>query len=273
MAVPRRTMRPRPAVARIGPVSSSGTNNTIRATRMIAPVSRSFTLSTHDGGKCAKAKRGGRRAGCGLVYPKPPSAGPTVCTEPHTTTRSPGRAAPRAFAAGRHRVGQLEAAGGSARRAASCAALAPRGPGSVHTIQRSMTAASAAAMAAASLSLSTPITANVTPCPPCGRGGSGRCASCAASTRAAGSLCAMSRIHSTSPGTTWKRPGSCTRSSPAAVVRASSAPRRPRSRASAAPAAPRPSTSSAASAVAALRYWMAPASAGGGRSVSVTSSP
>jgi hypothetical protein len=26
-----------------GPVNSSGTNNTIRATRMIAPVSRSFT--------------------------------------------------------------------------------------------------------------------------------------------------------------------------------------------------------------------------------------
>src|SRR5579863_2609972 len=32
---------------RIGPVSSAGTSNTIRATRMIAPVSRSFTQSVY----------------------------------------------------------------------------------------------------------------------------------------------------------------------------------------------------------------------------------
>ena len=53
MAVPRLMTPPlRPASVRAtGPVSSSGTNNTISATRMIAPVSRSFTLSTDDGGE------------------------------------------------------------------------------------------------------------------------------------------------------------------------------------------------------------------------------
>jgi hypothetical protein len=34
----------------IGPVKSSGTNSTISATRMIAPVNRSFTRSTYDWG-------------------------------------------------------------------------------------------------------------------------------------------------------------------------------------------------------------------------------
>ena len=33
----------------LGPVSSSGTNNTIKITRMIAPVSRSFTRSSKVG--------------------------------------------------------------------------------------------------------------------------------------------------------------------------------------------------------------------------------
>src|SRR5215469_11685755 len=65
---------------RTGPDNSSGTNNTIRATRMIAPVSRSFTLTTHHGGETAHCKRAAgraravlatRRAAVCLVYPKP----------------------------------------------------------------------------------------------------------------------------------------------------------------------------------------------------------
>lgn len=42
---------------RTGPVSNSGTNNTISATRTIAPVSRSFTWTTHHGGENEEAKR------------------------------------------------------------------------------------------------------------------------------------------------------------------------------------------------------------------------
>ena len=93
---------------------------------------------------------------------------------PCGTSRTPPRDLPGArrrarVAAGRHRIGQLEAAGGrapGARRAAP--RLQPRAPGSVHTIQRSMSGPSAAAIAAASLSLSMPTTANVLRARPAG---------------------------------------------------------------------------------------------------------
>jgi len=64
-----------------GPLSSSGTNNTIRTTRMIAPVSRSFTrlsnmgtepfqsTSVRDG--TAPPPAGPQGARIGSVYPKP----------------------------------------------------------------------------------------------------------------------------------------------------------------------------------------------------------
>src|SRR5712675_1457971 len=62
---------------RIGPVNSSGTSKTIRATRMIAPVSRSFTLAIHSlRAACACSLQALRAAGAArgrlcLVYPKP----------------------------------------------------------------------------------------------------------------------------------------------------------------------------------------------------------
>jgi hypothetical protein len=64
-----------------GPLSSSGTNNTIRTTRMIAPVSRSFTrlsnmgmesiqsMSLRDG--TAAPPAGPQEARARSVYPKP----------------------------------------------------------------------------------------------------------------------------------------------------------------------------------------------------------
>src|SRR5256885_2844699 len=64
----------------MGPVNSSGTNSTVRATRMIAPVSRSFTLSYPQWGRGPRTPsaadaaqqwplaKGGRVS---LVYPKP----------------------------------------------------------------------------------------------------------------------------------------------------------------------------------------------------------
>src|SRR5262245_18666933 len=57
---------------RTGPVNSSGTKNTIRATRMTAPVSRSFTWITDSGGENQEAKRSAAGlSACWLVYPKP----------------------------------------------------------------------------------------------------------------------------------------------------------------------------------------------------------
>ena len=57
---------------RTGPVNNSGTNNTIRATIMIAPVSRSFTWTTHDAGETEEAKHSAAESSARpLVYPKP----------------------------------------------------------------------------------------------------------------------------------------------------------------------------------------------------------
>ena len=103
---------------RIGPVNNSGTNNTIRATRMIAPVSRSFTLTTQDGGETEKAKRAGRRteqvavahrAAWPLVYPKPlecRSDGEEGTA--HDDSIAAVRGGPREFQSCHHRCRELE---------------------------------------------------------------------------------------------------------------------------------------------------------------------
>lgn len=95
---------------RTGPVNSSGTNNTIRATRMIAPVSRSFTWTTNNGGKTREAKRSAAGLGaCSLVYPKPLQRRPdgVYRAADDDAIAGPGLAA-RQFAALDHGRGELD---------------------------------------------------------------------------------------------------------------------------------------------------------------------
>jgi hypothetical protein len=71
-----------------GPLSSSGTNNTIRTTRMIAPVSRSFTRlsnmgmeslqSTSPRDSTAAPPAGPQEARMGQYIPSHRNTGPTV---------------------------------------------------------------------------------------------------------------------------------------------------------------------------------------------------
>src|SRR5438270_856511 len=144
----------------------------------------------------------------------------------------------------------------------------------IEVIAETKTTPRAAAIPPASLSASTPMTAKVRARAPRLAPGSARSRSCLESTSAAGGLCAISRIHSTSPGTTWKRPGSRTaRSAPLTTPSSSGARRAARRRTAARAPASRASASTAARAVAALRYWMEPASADGGSARSASSSP
>src|SRR6185437_16000743 len=96
--------------------------------------------------------------------PSHSSAGPTVCTEPQTTTRSPARAA--ALAAAQPARTDSASSGSrttGSRRRASSAADTPRGPSRVQRNQRSNAGASARAIAGASLSPRMPTTASVRP--------------------------------------------------------------------------------------------------------------
>ena len=79
----------------------------------------------------------------------------------------------------------------------------------------------------------------------------------AASTAAAGALCATSRIHSAFRCTTCMRPGSRTRCNPATAAMAVGA--------GICPGRAARHAHQAASAVAALRYWISPASCGAGK--------
>jgi hypothetical protein len=96
--------------------------------------------------------------------PSHSSAGPTVCTEPHTTMRSPGRAAARAAAqASATEPARTGSRATPCRRRASSAAPMPRGPCRSQRNQRCTAGASAAPMAGASLSPRMPTTAKVLP--------------------------------------------------------------------------------------------------------------
>ena len=172
------------------------------------------------------------------------SAGPTMWNEPNTTTRSPGRAS---CDARRVAAATSPASSTGARRAPSRAAVA----------RRRARAAGSSVQApndrpAARVRRAPPRHPCLRACPPprwCGR--LRRARSSAANTAAAASLWATSSIHSTAPGTICKRPGRA-RCAVRAATRAASGTRGAHS------------SCSAVSALAALRYWIAPVSAGAG---------
>ena len=164
-----------------GPVSSSGTSSTNSATRMTAPVNRCLALRIH-----------------GANYsPRNSSAGPTVRKEPNTSTRSPGRAASRA--ARQASATSAACARSRTRSPASCAAICCVLHGARSSERHEnpgvdLGATSACVMPRMSLSPRMPHTAMRAPA-------RGKRRRLSRSVSAAGTLCATSRIHSTSPGT------------------------------------------------------------------------